>query len=282
VRATREWAGLIVLGRAPIRGCATAVTQGTVDCQNAIEGVTAATGSQALYGGAVADDNSGRIANLQIRYPGAFLTSAAAGDDLNGLTLGGIGNGTTIQNVQVHNSGDDGIEIFGGTVNIRNWIVTGALDDSFDLDDGWVGRAQFGIVLQALTGSGGPDRMVESSNRRVSSSGGTLDTNPIVSNFTFVGIPQNDSGGTLQGISLNNSGGTPGSAGRYINGIVTGSTTCINAESSGTAPAPRFDSLLLNCTGALGTVTTVLVNGGTNNTTGTASTLVSRFINGTA
>ncbi len=281
-RATREWAGLILLGRAPIRGCSTAVAQGTVDCQNAVEGITAATGSQALYGGATANDNSGRLTFLQIRYPGAFLTSAAAGDDLNGLTLGGVGNGTTIENIQVHNSGDDGIEIFGGTVNLRNWIVTGALDDSFDLDEGWVGRAQFGIVLQYLTGSGGPDRLVESSNRRVASASGTLDTNPIVSNFTFVGIPQNDSGGNLQGINLNNTGGTPGSSGRYLNGVVTGSTTCINAEASNTSPAPRFDSLLLSCTGALGAVTTALVNGGTNNSTGTAATLVNRFINGTA
>ena len=282
VRATREWAGFIVLGRAPIRGCSTAVAQGSVECQNAVEGITAATGRQALYGGATANDNSGRIANLQIRYPGAFLTSAAAGDDLNGLTLGGVGNGTTITNVQVHNSGDDGIEIFGGTVDLRNWIVTGALDDAFDLDEGWTGRAQFGIVLQYLTGSGGPDRMVESSNRTVASTPGTLNTNPIVSNFTFVGIAQNDAGANLTGVVLNNTGGTPGSSGRYLNGVVTGSTTCLNAESSNPSPAPRFDSILFSCTGANGTVSTNLINAGTNNSTGTAATLTGRFVNGTA
>jgi trimeric autotransporter adhesin len=282
-RASREWAGVVILGAAPIRGCTTAVAAGSVDCQNAIEGITASSGRQALYGGATANDNSGSINYMQIRYPGAFLTSAAAGDDLNGLTLGGVGAGTAINNIQVHNSGDDGIEIFGGTVNMKNWIVTGALDDSLDFDEGWTGKAQFGLALQALTVSGGPDRMIEGSNRVVSSiTPNALNTNPIIANFTFVGVPQNDAGGALTGISLNNTGGTPGTSARLLNGVVTGSTTCMNAETSNTNPAPRFDSLLLNCTGAAGTITTSLLNAGANNTTTTATTLISRFINGTA
>lgn len=229
-RATREWGGFVMLGRAPIRGCSTAVAQGSAECQNAVEGITAATGSQALYGGATPEDSSGRISNLQIKFPGAFLTSAAAGDDLNGMTLGGVGSGTVIERVQVHNSGDDGIEIFGGTVNLRNWIVTGALDDSLDYDEGWVGNAQFGIILQALTGTGGPDRLIEASNRTVASSPGTLNTNPTIANFTFVGLRQNDAGGNLQGITLNNTGGTPGSSGRFLNGVVTGSNVCVVAD----------------------------------------------------
>lgn len=281
-RASREWAGLVIAGRAPIRACTTAVAQGTAACQNAVEGIAAATGRQALYGGETPADNSGRITNLQIRYPGAFLTSAAAGDDLNGLTLAGVGSGTEITNIQVHNSGDDGIEIFGGTVNLRNWIVTGALDDSFDLDDGWVGRAQFGIVVQALTLPGGPDRAIESSNRLAAALPGTLNTNPIVANFTFVGQRVNDSGGNLTGIILNNTGGSPGSSGRYLNGVVTGSNTCLNLETANTNPAPRFDSVLLNCPGSLGAVATSVLAAGANNSTATASTLVATFVNGTA
>jgi hypothetical protein len=281
-RASREWAGLIVLGAAPIRGCSTAVAQGSVDCQNAIEGITAATGRQALYGGATAADNSGRINYLQIRYPGAFLTSAAAGDDLNGLTLGGVGSATQIANIQVHNSGDDGIEIFGGTINLRNWVVTGALDDSLDFDEGWVGKAQFGIALQALTTTGGPDRMIEGSNRTASSLAGTLNTNPIIANFTFVGVPQNDASANLTGISLNNTGGTPGGSARLINGVVTGSTTCLNFETANTSPAPQLDSILSSCSGSYGGVATARLNAGTNNSTGITATLTSRFINGSA
>ena len=280
--ASREWAGLILLGAAPIRGCSTAVAQGSVDCQNAIEGITAATGRQALYGGATSADNSGRITYLQIRYPGAFLTSAAAGDDLNGLTLGGVGSATEINNVQVHNSGDDGIEIFGGTVNFRNWVVTGALDDSLDFDEGWVGKAQFGIVIQALTATGGPDRMIEGSNRTVASLAGTLNTNPIISNFTFVGVPQNDASANLTGISLNNTGGTPGGSARLLNGVVTGSTTCLNFESANASPAPQLDSILSSCSGSYGAVATARLNAGTNNTSGTTATLTNRFVNGPA
>ena len=280
--ASREWAGVVILGAAPIRGCTTAVAIGSADCQNAVEGISASTGRSALFGGATAADSSGSINFMQIRYPGAFLPGAAAGDDLNGLTLAGVGSGTTINHVQVHNSGDDGIEIFGGTVNMKNWIVTGALDDSLDYDDGWTGKAQFGIVLQALTAAGGPDRMIEGSNRSVAGTGTPINTNPIISNFTFVGVPRNDALANLTGISLNNTGGSPGASSRLINGVVTGTTTCVNAEAANTAPAPRFDSLLLNCSGALGTVTTALVTSGTNNTTTTTNTLINRFVNGSA
>jgi hypothetical protein len=279
--ATREWAGLIVNGRAPIRGCNSSVARGDVACQNAVEGVTAATGRDALYGGATPTDTSGRIAFLQIRYPGAFLTSAAAGDDLNGLTLGGVGSGTEIRNVQVHNSGDDGIEIFGGTVNLRNLVITGALDDSFDLDDGWTGATQFLIITQSLTGSGGPDRLVESSNIQRAGTGIGLDTNPAIANFTMVGIRQSQTGANLEGLVLNNSGGTPGSSGRYFNGIVTGSTVCAVASAANPNPAPQFNSVLFSCPTAPNTATLAFINAGANNTvTTTDTTLTNRFVNG--
>jgi hypothetical protein len=282
-RASGEWAGLIILGAAPIRGCSAAVVQGSVDCQNAIEGITAATGRQALYGGATAADNSGRINYLQIRYPGAFLTSAAAGDDLNGLTLGGVGSATEIRNIQVHNSGDDGIEIFGGTVSFRNWIITGAFDDSLDFDEGWYGKAQFGIVLQALTLTGsGPDHMIEGSNRGGVGLPDILNTNPIISNFTFVGIPQNAAGASLTGISLNASNGAPGATARLLNGVVTGSTTCLDFESANTSAAPQLDSILSSCLGSYGGVATASLIAGTNNSSGITATLTGRFINGTA
>ena len=279
--ASREWAGLIVLGRAPIKGCNTAVTAGSVSCQNAIEGVTAATGRDALYGGATAADNSGRINYLQIKYPGAFLTSAAAGDDLNGLTLGGVGSGTQIDFVQVHNSGDDAIEIFGGRVGLKHFILTGALDDNLDCDEGWQGFAQFGIVIQYTTQSGGPDRLVECSNRQVSSLANTLDTNPTVANYTFVGIPANISAGATQGVVLNNTGGTPGATGTFVNGVVTGSKTCLVATTANTSPAPTFTSNLYDCSGGAPDATSLgYFSAGTNNTTTTASTLTAPFAGG--
>ncbi len=278
---SREWAGLIVLGRGPIRGCNSAVAQATVACENAIEGVTAGTGRQALYGGAAGTDNSGRISHLQIRYPGAFLTSAAAGDDLNGLTLGGVGSATVIENVQVHNSGDDGIEVFGGTVNMKRIVLTGTTDDSLDYDDGWRGKVQFAIIVQNPI-SGGPDRIVEASNRKGSSSDDTLFTNPQIANFTFVGLPTNSASSAIRGIELNATGGTPGSSGVFVNGVVTGSTTCLNADAANTtAPnVPQFNSVLFDCTGAYAAPATTLINAGTNNSTATANTLAPAVVGG--
>ncbi len=279
--ASREWAGLIILGRAPIRGCNTAVAQGSVDCQNAIEGVLNATGSNALYGGATANDNSGRINFLQIRYPGAFLTSATAGDDLNGLSLGGVGSATEIENVQVHNSGDDGIEIFGGTVNLRHVIIAGAEDDSLDFDEGWQGRVQFAIVIQRAVSGTVPDRIIEGSNRSVSSLAGTLHTFPTIANFTFLGAP-----GTGQGVVLNNTGGAPGGSARLLNGVVALTNNCFNADSGNTSPAPVLGSVLLDCpaNGSGGTTTAALA-AATNTTTNVANTLTAPaggrpFING--
>jgi len=296
--ANREWGGLIILGRSPIRGCATAVAAGTVECQQEVEGVTAATGRPALYGGATSADNSGRLTYVQIRYPGAFLTSAAAGDDLNGLTLGGVGSNTVLDNIQVHNSGDDGVEIFGGTVNIKRLIITGALDDSLDCDEGWVGNVQFAIIRQSAF-SGGPDSMVECSNRPKSSTGGTLQTRPTVSNFTFIGQPTNSGGSVIRGIALDSEGGQPGASGRFYNGVVTGSTRCLAVaatDNSGTRGAAdlganraTFNSVLFNCVGPYSTDATAMITAGANNSTATASSLaqastpstaLTNFVNG--
>jgi hypothetical protein len=279
--ASREWGGVIVLGRAPIRNCNAGVAQGGVNCEAAVEGVTVATGRQALYGGATSNDNSGRITFAQIRYPGAFLTSAEAGDDLNGLTLGGVGSATQISNVQVHNSGDDGIELFGGTARLRYFVITGATDDSLDYDTGWRGLAQFGIIIQNPI-TGGPDRLVEASNLRAASTGDTLFTNPTISNFTFVGQPQNSSSSNIRGIELNATGGTPGSSGQFYNGVVTGSTTCLVADAANTlAPdVPSFNSVLFDCPGAYATAATNLIGAGANNSTATANSLQTATVGG--
>ncbi|MBL8557221.1 MAG: hypothetical protein JNM47_00755 [Hyphomonadaceae bacterium] len=281
--ATREWAGLIINGRAPVGGCTTAVTRGTVDCQNQVEGVTAATGTASLYGGATPGDSSGRLSHLQIKFPGAFLPGAAAGDDLNGLTLGGVGSGTTVEYVQVHNSGDDGIEIFGGAVNLRYVVITGANDDGLDLDEGYAGAIQFAILRQANYTSDGPDRNFEWSNRTVAGTGAPgFFTNPLISNFTAIGRPQNGTGSNLTNLSLNNTSGTPGASGRIYNGVVTTSTTCANFESSSAVTPPVVQSVLFDCpTASGGAVTAGIINAaGANNATATPNTLTSSFING--
>ncbi|MEH3123962.1 MAG: hypothetical protein PGN16_18675 [Sphingomonas phyllosphaerae] len=148
------WGGVILLGKAPTAVCITGSGPNTADgtsagatapCQQQIEGVTGR-----LYGGTDAADSSGTMQYVQIRYTGIAISE---GNELQGLTLGGTGSGTTIDHVQSHNSADDGIEIFGGATNLKYFVVTGADDDGFDVDNGWRGFMQFIIAAQKAGGS---------------------------------------------------------------------------------------------------------------------------------
>ena len=100
-------------------------------CQNPIEGVTGR-----FYGGPSSSDNSGTMQYVQIRYTGIAISE---GNELQGLTLGGTGSGTTLDHIQSHNSADDGVEIFGGSTNLKYMAMTGADDDGFDVDNGYRG-----------------------------------------------------------------------------------------------------------------------------------------------
>ena len=145
------WGGVVLLGRAPITDClAPLATPGTTACERETEGT-----SNALYGGAQADDNSGRMQYVQIRYSGFILSSNS---ELQGLTPSGVGSATTIDHIQVHNSSDDGIEVFGGRPNMKYLVLTGNEDDNLDTDVGYKGFIQFVIAAQR-TGVG--DAMIE-------------------------------------------------------------------------------------------------------------------------
>jgi hypothetical protein len=236
LESSRQWGGVVIAGRAPIRSCATAVPAESVNCQDEVEGITASTGRPARYGGATPGDDSGSLQYVQIKFAGAFLPGAAAGDDLNGLTLAGIGSATTVDFVQIHNSGDDGAEIFGGRVNLKHLILTGIFDDSLDCDSGWTGNVQFALTIQRLYsagGSAGPDSLVECSNAiKLATSAATVQTRPTVANFTFIGQPTNDGGSNLRGIALDSSAGSPGASGQFYNGIVIGSRRCLSVSAS--------------------------------------------------
>lgn len=128
------WGGLIILGNAPISADAQAVQ---------IEGIPASD-QNGLYGGTDASDNSGVIRYISIRHGGANI---GEGNEINGLTLGGVGNGTVIENVEVVANQDDGIEFFGGTVNVTNAIVLNSGDDAIDTDQAWSGTLSNFIVI---------------------------------------------------------------------------------------------------------------------------------------
>lgn len=128
------WGGLIVLGNAPISADAQAVQ---------IEGIPASD-QNGLYGGTNATDNSGVLKYISIRHGGANI---GEGNEINGLTLGGVGSGTVIENIEVVGNQDDGIEFFGGTVNVSNAIVLNAGDDAIDTDQAWSGTLSNFIVI---------------------------------------------------------------------------------------------------------------------------------------
>ncbi|MDZ7739948.1 MAG: hypothetical protein U5K32_12965 [Bacteroidales bacterium] len=128
------WGGLLILGKAPISADATAVQ---------IEGIPPSD-QNGLYGGTEENDNSGVIRYISIRHGGANI---GEGNEINGLTLGGVGSGTTIENVEIIANQDDGIEWFGGKVNVTNVIVWNTGDDAIDTDQSWGGTLDNFIII---------------------------------------------------------------------------------------------------------------------------------------
>ncbi|HKK40610.1 MAG TPA: hypothetical protein VJ949_14410, partial [Cryomorphaceae bacterium] len=128
------WGGLIILGNAPISADDDAVQ---------IEGIPPSD-QNGLYGGTDAADDSGILRYVSIRHGGSNI---GEGNEINGLTLGGVGNSTVIENIEIVGNQDDGIEWFGGTVNVTNALVWNAGDDAIDTDQSWSGTLNNFIVV---------------------------------------------------------------------------------------------------------------------------------------
>lgn len=149
------WGGLIVLGSAPTNlgtsGNATAKVGN-------VEGLPANNDTD--YGGTVANDDSGVLRFLSVRHGGEVLGSA---NEINGITLAGVGFGTTVEFCEVYMNWDDGFEWFGGTVNGNNLVATYVGDDSFDGDQGYIGQLQYLFAIQSYfaNGSSGGDEAFE-------------------------------------------------------------------------------------------------------------------------
>ncbi len=252
------WGGLILAGRAPINACPGGTTSGTPQCQSQVEG------TNAFYGGNAPNDSSGRIRYVQVKYSGFEISP---NNELQGITAAGAGSGTVLEYFHIHNSSDDGIEIFGGTMNARYLVVTGADDDSIDTDTGWNGAIQFGIVIQR---PGGGDRMNEwsSINRQPYSQ-------PRVANITYVGR----AGG---GAAIHLNQGTQAS---FYNSVVTrpaggsgSAERCLEIRDANTTGT--FHSVHFSCPVAFEDARAqTAFEAGTNNVVGTSS-LTGVFING--
>jgi hypothetical protein len=130
------WGGLLILGNAPA-----SLAGGVGEVQ--IEGIPPSD-TNGLYGGNDPDDNSGMLKWVSIRHGGANI---GEGNEINGLTLGGVGSLTEIENIEVVGNEDDGIEWFGGTVNVKNAIIWSGADDALDTDQAWSGTLDNFIVV---------------------------------------------------------------------------------------------------------------------------------------
>ena len=144
------WGGVIVLGKAKI-----SVEGDGAELQ--IEGIPAED-TFGLYGGSDDQDNSGVIKYVSIRHGGANI---GEGNEINGLTCGGVGSGTSISNVEVYANKDDGIEMFGGTVNITNAVVWNVGDDSLDTDQAYSGTISNVVIMKEANGLASGDHGLE-------------------------------------------------------------------------------------------------------------------------
>ncbi|UTW47424.1 hypothetical protein [Bacterioplanoides sp. SCSIO 12839] len=139
-----EWGGVIVQGFAPQYGAGNTgiCSEGNADGICNVEG-EGGLDETIRYGGDDAADNSGVIRYVRIAEGGRV---AGPGNEVNGLTMQGVGHGTTVEYIQVHDNLDDGLEWFGGTVNVKYAVLTGNDDDSIDFDEGYQGNIQYAIV----------------------------------------------------------------------------------------------------------------------------------------
>ena len=169
---TGKWGGVIMLGQA---------TVGEDGGEDDIEGI--ATGYDwTKYGGSLDADSSGSLNYVSIRHSGTALGN---GDEIQGLTLGGVGSGTTVTNVEIVGSDDDGIEIFGGTVNVTNLTIWAQSDDAVDLDEGYAGTIDNVAVQMKASG----DNIFEIDGTEDSTD--ALDGQFTVKNVTFIGVAGN-------------------------------------------------------------------------------------------
>jgi hypothetical protein len=139
------WGGVIILGKAQI-SAQNDQDQDVTELQ--IEGIP--TSEDALYGGSDDMDNSGTFTYVSIRHGG---TNIGAGNEINGLTLGGVGAQTIINNIEIVANQDDGIEWFGGSVSIDNVVIWNSGDDGLDTDQDWIGACTDFIIVTPRGGS---------------------------------------------------------------------------------------------------------------------------------
>jgi hypothetical protein len=199
-----QWGGMVILGNAPSNKCP---SDGS-ECALQIEGV----GEGAVFGGTDFEDDSGVLKYVVVKYAGFEI---APDNELNGITFGGVGSGTTVDYIQVHANADDGVEFFGGAVNIKHLVLTANQDDSIDWDNGYKGMMQH-VYVEHAKNAGVANRAIEADNDG-STPNKEPQSNPTIANMTIIGNNFNTADKDSEGIYLRE-----GTAAKIFNTVVTG------------------------------------------------------------
>lgn len=204
-RKPGDWGGVVLLGRAPIN---VVDANGAPTTEN-VEGFDP-TENRVNYGGSDSAHNCGTLRYARIQYAGFPIQ---ADKEINGLTLAGCGSATTIDFVQVHLGKDDGVEMFGGTANLKHLVISQADDDGLDWDFGWTGKAQFMIITQNPTFG---DNAIEADNNE---DGNDLlpRSAPTLYNVSLIGSNKTKGTGQAQQAMVLRRG----TAGTFTNAIIT-------------------------------------------------------------
>jgi hypothetical protein len=226
-RKPGDWGGLVINGNAPINGCAA----GTPVCESIMEGIKE---EKVKFGGLDPADSSGVLKYVRVEYSGYPI---APDNELNGISFGGVGAGTLVDYVQVHKSSDDGVEFWGGNVNLKHIVLTGNEDDSFDWDMGYVGKVQFMLIDQLNSVS---DNGIEADNLK-SPMDAMPRSAPTLSNVTMIASKNTSAYGALL---------RRGTGGHLSNFVVTGfAKACVDVDDQETFTGghPTLTHSILNC-----------------------------------
>lgn len=213
-----NWGGLVINGQAPLNICDESVPLS--QCEDVGEG---ASGN---FGGDNSHDSSGVLKYVRVQFGGFRINDE---DELNGIALQGVGDGTVIDFVQVHANEDDGIEAFGGTVNMKHIVLTSIKDDSLDWTHGWNGKVQYLLVKQDQITANDKDRGIEADNYELNNDA-TPRSLPMIANATFIGADSDNK--TTTGMVLRR-----GTGANFTNVIVTGFERCLDIDSDATFAA---------------------------------------------
>lgn len=195
----QQWGGIVINGFGVSNKCAYDGTRGEpgfalrADTECSIEAEGSAGDDESQYGGDNDDDDSGILRYVVVKHTGAEVGN---GDELNGISFGGVGRSTVIENLQVYSTYDDGVEMFGGAVSFENLVAVYVRDDSIDIDEGWIGSINNALVIQAESdgnhcieadGIGSYNESEAAKNADFISRG--LNSRPTISNLTCIISP---------------------------------------------------------------------------------------------